>query len=76
MFISTIAKRISPFFNTISISKFSSGSTFLDMVSRNIDKAGEVAGIRSDRLNFLKQPEYSLKFNIPYLTDAGLIEVV
>jgi len=27
-------------------------------------------------LNFLKSPDYSLKFNIPYRTDSGIIEVV
>ena len=51
-------------------------STFLEMVSQYFDKAGQATGISQDRLNFLKSPDYSLKFNIPFLTDAGLIEVV
>lgn len=48
-------------------------STFLEMVSQYFDKAGEATGISKDRLTFLKSPDYSLKFNIPFLTDAGLI---
>jgi hypothetical protein len=43
-------------------------STFLEMVSQYFDKAGEATGIPKDRLNFLKSPDYSLKFNIPYRT--------
>jgi hypothetical protein len=40
------------------------------MVSQYFDKAGEATGISKDRLNFLKSPDYSLKFNIPYRTGA------
>jgi hypothetical protein len=43
-------------------------STFLEMVSQYFDKAGAATGIPKDRLNFLKSPDYSLKFNIPYRT--------
>ncbi len=43
-------------------------STFLEMVSQYFDKAGEATGIPKDRLNFLKSPDYSLKFNIPFRT--------
>lgn len=43
-------------------------ATFLEMVSQYFDKAGEATGIPKDRLNFLKSPDYSLKFNIPYRT--------
>lgn len=50
--------------------------TFLDNVSQYFDKAGEATGISKDMLNFLKSPDYSLKFNIPYRTDSGIIEVV
>jgi hypothetical protein len=42
------------------------------MVSQYFDKAGEAAGIPKDRLNFLKKPEFSLKFNIPFLTGFSL----
>jgi hypothetical protein len=45
-------------------------ATFLEMVSQYFDKAGEATGISKDRLNFLKSPDYSLKFNIPYRTGA------
>jgi len=40
----------------------------LDNVSQYFDKAGEATGISKDMLNFLKSPDYSLKFNIPYRT--------
>jgi|688.fasta_scaffold102179_2 hypothetical protein len=43
-------------------------STFLEMVSQYFDKAGAATGIPRDRLNFLKSPDYSLKFNIPFRT--------
>ncbi len=46
------------------------------MVSEYFDKAGEATNITADRLTFFKSPDYSLKFNIPFKTDAGLIEVV
>lgn len=48
----------------------------MDNVSQYFDKAGEATGISKDMLNFLKSPDYSLKFNIPYRTDSGIIEVV
>jgi hypothetical protein len=38
------------------------------MVEGYFNKAAKVAGLEEDRINFLKSPEYSLKFNIPYLT--------
>lgn len=38
------------------------------MVSQYFDKAGKAADIPKDRLNFLKSPDYSLKFNIPFRT--------
>jgi len=40
----------------------------LENVSQYFDKAGEATGISKDMLNFLKSPDYSLKFNIPYRT--------
>jgi len=43
-------------------------TTFLEMVSQYFDKAGAATGIAKDRLNFLKSPDYSLKFNIPFRT--------
>jgi hypothetical protein len=43
-------------------------TSFLEMVREYIDKAGNAAGIPHDRLKFLKSPDYSLKFNIPFLT--------
>lgn len=46
----------------------SNESTFLEMVSQYFDKAGEATGISKDRLEFLKKPDYSLKFNIPFKT--------
>ena len=39
---------------------------FLEMVSQYFDKAGSTTNISKDMLNFLKSPDYSLKFNIPY----------
>jgi hypothetical protein len=42
--------------------------TFLEMVSEYLDKAGSAASIPQDRLAFLKSPDYSLKFNIPFKT--------
>lgn len=46
-------------------------ATFLEMVSQYFDKAGEATGIPKDRLNFLKSPDYSLKFNIPFRTGTS-----
>ena len=43
---------------------------FLQMVSQYFDNAGKVAGIPPDRLQFLKKPDYSLKFNIPFKTGS------
>jgi hypothetical protein len=43
-------------------------ASFLEMVSQYFDRAGTAAGIPKDRLNFLKSPDYSLKFNIPFRT--------
>ena len=43
-------------------------TSFLEMVREYIDKAGHTAGIPNDRLQFLKSPDYSLKFHIPFLT--------
>ena len=43
-------------------------SSFLENVSQYFDRAGTAAGIPKDMLNFLKSPDYSLKFNIPYRT--------
>lgn len=83
MFVSNIGRRL---FQSMGIKyNFSveGEANFLEMVSQYFDKAGHATGISKDRLNFLKSPDYSLKFNIPYLTgicnliiDSGLIEVV
>ena len=43
-------------------------ANFLEMVSQYFDKAGEATGIAKDRLSFLKNPDFSLKFNIPFKT--------
>lgn len=45
----------------------------MDNVSQYFDKAGEATGISKDMLNFLKSPDYSLKFNIPYRTGNPLL---
>ena len=57
--------------------------SFLDMVSGYFNKAAQKANIPEDRINFLRSPDYSLKFNLPYTTgikitykDSGLIETV
>ena len=72
MFISNIAKR-ALLANRGSFGFSVTGeSTFLEMVSQYFDKAGEATGIPKDRLNFLKSPDYSLKFNIPFRTGIFL----
>lgn len=68
MLISAIAKRaaVCP---TLSLKYGVAGeASFLEMVSQYFDKAGDATDIPKDRLNFLKSPDYSLKFNIPYKT--------
>ena len=47
-------------------------ANFLEMVSQYFDKAGEATGIAKDRLSFLKNPDFSLKFNIPFKTGSVL----
>ena len=42
--------------------------SFLDMVSGYFNKAAQKANIPEDRINFLRSPDYSLKFNLPYKT--------
>jgi hypothetical protein len=68
MFISNIARRALLSNGQRFYFSVSGESTFLEMVSQYFDKAGEATGIAKDRLNFLKSPDYSLKFNIPYRT--------
>lgn len=71
MLISTVTKNISKrcqLLRGFYFSGVSGESTFLEMVSEYFDKAGEATKIAKDRLNFLKSPDYSLKFNIPYKT--------
>jgi hypothetical protein len=70
MFLSKITKNInlSMIKNIQQSFSVAGESSFLEMVSEYFDKAGEVTGISKDRLNFLKSPDYSLKFNIPFLT--------
>jgi hypothetical protein len=46
-------------------------ANFLEMVSQYFDKAGEATGIAKDRLSFLKNPDFSLKFNIPFKTGSS-----
>ena len=83
MFLSKIASR-SQLWKPLSYNfSVANETTFLEMVRQYFDKAGEAAGIPKDRLTFLKNPDFSLKFHIPFLTgisfhrvDAGLIEVV
>ena len=41
---------------------------FLHMVEGYFNKAAKTAGISEDRINFLRSPEFSLKFNLPYKT--------
>jgi hypothetical protein len=68
MFVSSVGARA--LFAPIARCTFSvSGEgTFLEMVSEYLDKAGTAANIPLDRLAFLKSPDYSLKFNIPFKT--------
>ena len=40
----------------------------MENVYQYFDKAGDATNISKDMLNFLKSPDYSLKFNIPYRT--------
>lgn len=42
--------------------------TFLEMVAEYFTQAGKAAKIPEDTMTFLKSPDYSLKFNIPFLT--------
>lgn len=67
MFVSNLARRVlqTPIKSSFSVT---GEASFLEMVSQYFDKAGEATGIAKDRLNFLKSPDYSLKFNIPYRT--------
>lgn len=68
MLLSKIAHRM-PLLNAVRSSfSIANETTFLQMVREYYDKAGEAAGIPKDRVNFLKSPDFSLKFNIPFLT--------
>lgn len=68
MFLSKIVRRL-PLATSLRYPFSVTGeSSFLEMVGEYFDKAGETAGIPKDRLNFLKSPDFSLKFNIPFLT--------
>lgn len=68
MFLSKIVRRL-PLATSLRYPFSVTGeSSFLEMVGEYLDKAGETAGIPKDRLNFLKSPDFSLKFNIPFLT--------
>ena len=68
MLLAKITQRM-PFLNQIRSSfSIANETTFLQMVREYYDKAGEAAGIPKDRVNFLKSPDFSLKFNIPFLT--------
>jgi hypothetical protein len=68
MLLTKIAKSISLANSSKYAFSVANESSFLEMVREYFDKAGETAGIPQDRLNFLKSPDYSLKFNIPFLT--------
>lgn len=72
MFISNIARRALLANRSTFGFSVTGESTFLEMVSQYFDKAGEATGIPKDRLNFLKSPDYSLKFNIPFRTGTSL----
>jgi hypothetical protein len=68
MLLSKITHRM-PLLNAVHSSfSIANETTFLQMVREYYDKAGEAAGIPKDRVNFLKSPDFSLKFNIPFLT--------
>lgn len=56
------------FFTSTTVHHEEPESSFLENVSQYFDKAGEATGISKDMLTFLKSPDYSLKFNIPYKT--------
>lgn len=46
------------------------------MVEEYFNRSAKIAGIPEDRINFLRSPDYTLKFNISYTSDSGLIETV
>lgn len=46
------------------------------MVEQYFDRSAKIAGIQDDRIAFLKSPDFSLKFNLSYISDSGLIETV
>lgn len=42
--------------------------TFLQMVEEYFNRSANIAGLSDDRVCFLREPDYSLKFNISYIT--------
>lgn len=68
MLLSKIAQRMPLLTQGRACFSIANETTFLEMVREYYDKAGEAAGIPKDRVSFLKSPDFSLKFNIPFLT--------
>ena len=62
MLVSNIAARLCRF------SEVAGEPSFLKMVEGYFNKAARVAGIAEDRIDFLRSPECSLKFNLSYMT--------
>ena len=61
--------RLASHINSASFSVEAEGEpSFLDMVEGYFNKAARTAQIPEDRINFLRSPDYSLKFNLPYKT--------
>ena len=62
MLVSKIANKLCKF------SEVAGEPTFLKQVEGYFNKAAKVAGIADDRIDFLRSPECSLKFNLSYVT--------
>lgn len=62
MLVSKIASRLCRF------TEVAGEPTFLKMVEGYFNRAAQIAGIPEDRINFLRSPECSLKFNLSYTT--------
>ena len=69
MLVSNIARKLSQF------SEVAGEPTFLKMVEGYFNKAAKVAGIADDRIDFLRSPECSLKFNLCYTTGTSLVSL-
>ena len=62
MLVSKVAQKLCRF------SEVAGEPSFLKMVEGYFNKAAKVAGIAEDRIDFLRSPECSLKFNLSYMS--------